>query len=198
MRLAVGVAALVLLVGCGGRSDSDSPNTRPSEALARTAPDPELLISRPPARGFNLLLAIVEGLGVHMGPDYEREAEVLAKASPGQSAVYALWITDGEVNNGGFEQFFFNSSGAVMDEAIEGAELIGAATNAAILREAADVFSDGDVPENRDARSRILDALSEGEYEELGDLADRWYDHDRQLERRMVAYVRAHPEEFFR
>lgn len=198
MRLAVGVAALLLLVGCGGGSDAASPQTRSSQALVRTTPDPELLISRPRARGFDLLLAIVQGLEAHMGSDYEREGEVLAKATPGQSAVYALWITDGEVNNGGFEQFFFNSSGSVMDEAIAGAELTGAAANAEILREAAEVFSEGDVPENREARWRILDALSDGEYEKLSDLDGRWYDHDRELERRMVAYVRAHPEEFFR
>jgi len=153
---------------------------------------------RPQARGFDLLSAIVEGLRLQMGTDFERESEVLASATPGQSAVWALWETDGEVNNGGFEQFFFNSAGALIDEAIQGADPIGASANAEILREAAEVFSDGDVPESREARWRILDSMSEEQYEQLSDLDGRWYDRDRLLERRMLAYVKSHPSEFFR
>jgi hypothetical protein len=160
--------------------------------------DPTLLSQRPQARGVDLLFAIAEGLEAQMGADYEREDEVLTRATPGQSAIYALLWTDAEVNNGGFEQFFFNSSGSLIDEAIEGAELVGASGNASILREAAEVFADGDVPENRETRSRILDELSEESREKLLQFDDRWFDLDRKLERKMLAYVREYPNEFFR
>jgi hypothetical protein len=196
MRLALGGAVLVLLAGCGGQSASAPTEARRSTEARRL--DPKLLIQRPQASGFDLLLAIVEGMEARMGADYEREWEVLSRSTRGQSAVYALVLTDGEVNNGGFDQFFFNSSGSVMDEAIDGATLIRASANAGILEEAAEVFSDGDVPEEREARWRILDAMSEDEHEHLSDLDGRWYAHDRELNRKLVAYVKANPEEFFR
>jgi hypothetical protein len=131
--------------------------------------------------------------------DLEDEATVLREATRGQRAIYALDWTTLEVNNGGWHQFFWNSSGALTDEAIAGAELIGARENAAILREAAAVFPRGQVPEDRSARWRALDSISDAEAERVfGPLETRWYARDLQLERLMVAYIEANPDEFLR
>jgi hypothetical protein len=189
----------VCLVGCSG--DESTSSTKPRSRAATTSSgtaDAKLLLPRPQARGQPALEAIFDRLFAYAGDTLEGEYEMFAAATRGQRAVYALWIVDGEVNNGGFEQFFFNSSGSVMDEAIDGAELIGASANARILEEAAEVFSDGDVPEDREARWRILDALPDDKLGELGELDDRWFSHDRELNRKLVAYVEANPEEFFR
>jgi hypothetical protein len=168
-------------------------------ACAENGSERDLRIERPAAEGVDLLQAIVTGLESQMGDDLENEADVLGVATPGQRAVYALDWTTLEVNNGGWHQFFWNSSGALADEAIAGAELIGAHENAAILRQAAAVFPRGRVPEDRAERQRILDSLSDAETEDaFGPLEERWYARDPELERLMVAYVEAHPDEFFR
>jgi hypothetical protein len=159
----------------------------------------DLRIERPVSGGRNLPNAVVEGLASHMGEDYAQEAAVLQDATPGQRAIYALDWTTLEVNNGGWHQFFWNSSGGLTDEAIAGAELIGADDNAAILRDAAAIFAGGQVPQDRAERQRVLDALPESEADRVfGALEERWYARDRELERLMVAYVEAHPDEFFR
>lgn len=43
----------------------------------------------------------------------------------GQRAVYATYVLESEVLNGGFNQFFFNSSGELADMALEGFRLLG-------------------------------------------------------------------------
>ena len=159
----------------------------------------DLRIERPAGDQRDLIEAIVSGLQSHMGEDLEDEAAVLRRATRGQRAIYALDWTTLEVNNGGWHQFFWNSSGSLTDEAIAGAELIGARENAAILREATAVFPRGQVPEDRSARQRALDSLLEAEVERVfRPLEVRWYARDRQLERVMVAYVESNPDEFFR
>jgi Domain of unknown function (DUF4375) len=177
------VLLCVVMSACGGSNEREA----------------DLRIERPAGGGRDLIVAIVEGLERHMGEDYEREAEVLRSAARGQRAIYALEWTTREVNNGGWHQFFWNSSGALTDEAIAGARLIGAGENATILREAAAVYPRGEVPEDRAERQRIVDSLSEAEIERVfGPLERRWYARDLELERLMVAYVEAHPDEFFR
>jgi len=61
-----------------------------------------------------------------------------------------------EVNNGGFEQFFFNSAGDRTRETIEALSAIGAHHTASIVRRAAAKFPGGLPPEDRFARQRLL------------------------------------------
>ena len=121
-----------------------------------------------------------------------------ADLTPGQRALWALWVVDGEVANGGFEQFFFNSSGSLMDESIDSAERVGADHHAQILRQAAALYPNSEVPEDRDERERLLQSFPKSADRTLRALADRWYARDGELEQKMVAYVEGHPDEFFR
>ncbi len=50
--------------------------------------------------------------------------------------VYLLWIFGGEIDNGGFDQFFTNSSGNHAAEVVSGLETIGAADSHRLLRRA--------------------------------------------------------------
>src|SRR5437879_8408232 len=61
-----------------------------------------------------------------------------------------------EVNNGGFEQFFFNSAGDRTREIIEALSAIGAPHTASIVGRAAAKFPGGLPPEDRFARQRLL------------------------------------------
>ena len=55
---------------------------------------------------------------------------------PGLQAIYATWMVDVEVNNGGFHQFFFNPYGELAGHALRGYELLGAEEYAAVMRAA--------------------------------------------------------------
>lgn len=61
-----------------------------------------------------------------------------------------------EVNNGGFDQFFFNSAGDDAAKTIEALEVIGAYKTATIVRRACAKFPGGMPPADRDARQGLL------------------------------------------
>ena len=70
--------------------------------------------------------AIFDNIYEIIGDDYENELNNVKKLSKGQQAFFSTWIIEGEVNNGGFNQFYFNSSGQYAEMAESGFMTIGA------------------------------------------------------------------------
>jgi Domain of unknown function (DUF4375) len=75
--------------------------------------------------------------------------------SPEEIAELVRELED-EVNNGGFDQFFFNSAGDRTMETIYALETIGAVKMASILKRAAGKFPGGSPPRDRYARQDVL------------------------------------------
>ena len=67
--------------------------------------------------------------------DPGHEAEILASLPSGVRAVYAGLILDAQVQNGGFNQFFWNSA-RVAEAALAGLQELGAKDHADLLRSA--------------------------------------------------------------
>jgi hypothetical protein len=67
------------------------------------------------------------------GPD---EPEILATLPIGLRAGYALVLLDSEVHNGGFYQWFTNSSGRLAKETLKYLQMIGATEVAQVVEEA--------------------------------------------------------------
>lgn len=68
---------------------------------------------------------------------------------------------DGEIQNGGFYQFFYNSSGKYTYLTVDALHTIGAFDAEKLLKEAVALFPDGNVPEDDDLRSQILDQITD-------------------------------------
>jgi hypothetical protein len=94
---------------------------------------PELLRQLP---NEDLPLAIQNYVFLQIGDDVDREAEILASLPPGVRAIYSAFILDAEVSNGGFNQFFWNSSHRRIQNVVEGLEFLKAADHAALLQQA--------------------------------------------------------------
>ena len=147
----------------------------------------------------DLLDAVVEPLWSGLRTPYEPDDRLQA-LTPGQRAVYALRWVVAEVNNGGFDQLFSNSTGYLLPEAREAARLLGSPQWARVLDEAAAVIGEP-FPRDRDERQERLDALTDESRARLERLDDRAYalqgrpetDPD-ELSR---GYVAANPREFF-
>ncbi|MGC3960628.1 MAG: DMP19 family protein [Verrucomicrobiota bacterium] len=102
-----------------------------------------------------------------------------------------------ETNNGGLDQFFFNSAGAFASDALRGLEMIGATATASILRRAMVVFPDSIVPiETVQRRAFLCDALSTEHAKLLSDLTKEFYKSPEAVADLFNAYVAQHPEEF--
>ncbi len=67
---------------------------------------------------------------------------------------------EAEVNNGGFDQFFFNKAGDDAAATIEALALVGASRTADIVRRACAKFPRGMPPADRFARQHLLEEVS--------------------------------------
>lgn len=101
----------------------------------------------------------------------------------------AVSMFDGEVNNGGLSQYFFNSSGDYWREALAGLEAMGASERATILKEAAAKF-DAEAPsKNRDQRQNQLAKLARKDDALFDALDSRYYASKEVIDVVMTKYV---------
>ena len=91
--------------------------------------------------------------------------EMTAALTPSQLALWAVLNADGQVCNGGFSQFFYNSYGELAEEALQGFRLLGMPEYADLFEQAYSQFAHRPIPKDRKQRIAILDALT-GDSEE--------------------------------
>ncbi len=108
----------------------------------------------------------------------------------------AIWALEGEVNNGGFAQYFANSSSQTATFVITALEIIGAYKTADICKRAFKyAFPDGlpNTPyEIRKSAVSHFDALSL----ELDPFDREFFNYPDNLTELLFAFVEKHPEEF--
>ena len=113
-----------------------------------------------------------------------------------EQTVYCLDCLEREVNNGGFDQFFFNSSGNTAVETIPALERLGANHTAGLVRRAVAPFPGGRPSADRDERENQMEALPESARELWSQLDNDFYEYRDNLTALERAYVTAHRGEF--
>lgn len=92
-----------------------------------------------------------------------------------QRRYLAVLILDGQVNNGGLTQYFFNSSGGQWREAEAGLEAMGFKERLQLLREAIAKFGKGGPSQEREHRQEQLSKLEQGATSAFDDLDNRYF-----------------------
>ena len=156
--------------------------------------DPVTLRSIPDAEVEQAIIDyVIAKLEASDGPDKE-----LIEGLPGGArAFYLTWIVEGQVNNGGFNQYYFNTEGQFASEAVAAFEYFGASEHAALMREANAVRAEEAAEMAKFKKKGTLEAFSDS-YEEtkLGPLDDRFYKLKENLSQLRIARIRQAPEEF--
>lgn len=93
-----------------------------------------------------------------------------------------------EINNGGFDQFFYNSSGNFAYETVTAFEAIGAVKTAKICRKAIDSFGKK-IPKDRDKRIDLLDKYEEDVSDILNECDDAFYEYEENLNQLNFDYI---------
>jgi hypothetical protein len=93
---------------------------------------PEILATIP---DNNLEQAIVDYVTANL-TDYQSRLAGVSNMPSGFQIVYSIWIFEGEVNNGGFNQFFLNPSGEFAEMALMSLKRLNAIKHYAILEKA--------------------------------------------------------------
>lgn len=97
-----------------------------------------------------------------------------------------------EVNNGGFNQYFINSSGEFAHQTIQSLKRIGANTTADILQKAIDQFPDKKVPQDRDERNELVEQIEATANEVWNELDQQFFQYTDDLNTLNLHYVKQH------
>ena len=115
--------------------------------------------------------------------------ENLEALSLPERVFYITQSLEMEVNNGGFSQFFYNSSGNLSNELVHAFTEIGAEATAAICKRALDAFGQ-ELPPDQDERQQLLDELESDEIDEILEECDNaFYNYEDDLNSLNHAYV---------
>lgn len=106
-----------------------------------------------------------------------------------------IWELEAEVNNGGFDQYFFNSSGDQANSAPWALRQIGAHSVATLCEEANAVFGES-VPSEEGVRRQVMSNLGDEASRTRNALDDRFYACGEDLEGLLYTFVQANLASF--
>lgn len=101
-----------------------------------------------------------------------------------------------EVNNGGFGQYFMNSSGEYAHETIQSLITIGANKTAAILQQAINEFPGAKVPKERHIRLEALERIEDSADEVWDSLDQQFYEYEDDLNSLNIEYIKRNKDLF--
>ena len=118
------------------------------------------------------------------------------KLTEEQKLFYYNQCLEREINNGGFNQYFFNSSGDFAHKTIQSLQTIGANKTADILQKAIDQFPNSNVPEDRTERKEILEQIEETADVVWEDLNQKFFSYEDDLNTLNIEFVRKNKDKF--
>ena len=135
-------------------------------------------------------------IGLSESPQTKFGKEDFASQSEPQKVFSALWEVESEVNNGGFSQYFLNSSAESAHFVVDALEVIGAPKTADICQRAIAAAFPAGLLESEEAIRSVAADFSDEVLEKLEPLDQEFYSYPHNLTDLLFAYVSAHPEEF--
>jgi hypothetical protein len=94
-----------------------------------------------------------------------------------------------EVNNGGFSQFFFNSSGDYTEELIQALKAVGSINFCKLVESAKAEFPNSYVPKIRGERQEILGSIEEKANPVWDGLNTEFYKYEEDIYTLMLSYI---------
>lgn len=122
--------------------------------------------------------------------------EDFASQSLPQKVFSAIWEVESEVNNGGFSQYFVNSSAESASFIAEALETIGAPNTASICRRAIAAAFPAGLPQSVEAIRLAAAEFPDEVLAALEPLDQQFFSYPHNLTDLLFAYVSGHPEEF--
>ncbi len=115
-----------------------------------------------------------------------------AYLSEHEKVLFCVWMLETEVNNGGFNQFYWNSAGDFSIETVESLNKIGAVETSSIVQAANDNFGEAGPPKERINRQEVLEELEDKGALKLDSLDEEFYSYPDDLTELMYQYASAH------
>ena len=101
-------------------------------------------------------------------------------------------MLEAQVNNGGFDQFFFNSTGTYAHECLDAYNQIGAFKTTAIIYEAIKNFPTLPVPKDTTTRRLLMQNLDDSTGEAWNTLDEQFYKYEEDIAGLVIDYIKKH------
>ena len=105
-------------------------------------------------------------------------------------------MLEGQVNNGGFDQYFFNTSGEYVYETLNALKEIKAPQTTGILNRAINVFPTLPIPKDTDQRRELMKLIPESVSDTWAKLDDEFYKYPENLAGLVIEYVKSNKADF--
>jgi hypothetical protein len=122
--------------------------------------------------------------------------EKIEKLNSSQRTFLFVENLEREINNGGFNQFYFNSSGDFSQETVKALLEIGAEKTAEIVKKANSEFKNGTVSKDRTQRQNELELIEEKAEEIWNKCDSEFYEYQDDLTELLIAFVIKNKTEF--
>lgn len=146
----------------------------------------------------NLLQTVFDNLSCSQSADYKTEYEMVMSWNTSRQAIYIIWGLEAEVNNGGYNQFYSNSSGQFYKHLPQALRLVGAERFADLTERANNTFEkDNDkITEHQDG---TIEGFSKSyDNNPLNKYDDEFFDlyKTEDLQQIQVDFIRRHKSDF--
>jgi len=140
----------------------------------------------------NLLWLVMDNLQQKQPKDFKSLYQTVMLWNKSQQAIYMIWELETEVNNGGFDQFYFNSSGQFYQHLPDALRLICANKFADFVQEVNNTY---------ERENEKIEEIWAGRCDEdspLNDFSTRFYDlyKEEDLYQLQIDYIRKHKTDF--
>lgn len=146
----------------------------------------------------DLLQVVFDNLSEKLPSDYEKEYETVLGWNKSQQAIYMIWYLEAEVNNGGYNQFYYNPGGQYYKHLPTALKLVGAKKFADLTNQANMIYE-----KEQDKITEHLDGTLEGfskSYDDnpLNEFDSKFYAlYDvENLNQMRIDYIRKHKTDF--
>ena len=112
------------------------------------------------------------------------------KLTEPQKQFYYNQCLEREINNGGFNQYFANSSGGFAHQTDQSLILIGASATAQILQKAIDQFPDNKVPQDRNKRIELVEQMEVTSNDVWEELEEKFFEYEDNLNMLNLSFVK--------
>jgi len=202
------IATILTLFGCSGQTKKNDSGLS-KEMEEQLAQSVEAFKNRPIYKQLteqiidttsddNLLQVVFDNLSEKQPRDYEKEYETVMSWNKSRQAIYMIWALEAEVNNGGYNQFYFNSSGQFYKHLPDALKLVGANKFADLTIRANETF-EKENPKITQHQDGTLEGFSKS-YDDnpLNQFDDEFYDlyKTENLQQIQVDYIRQNKKDF--
>lgn len=122
--------------------------------------------------------------------------EKIDRLNESQKVLLIVGNLEREINNGGFHQFYFNSSGDYANETIDALIKIGANKTAEIVKKANSEFKNGILPKDRVERQNELELIEEKGEGNWNKCDSEFYEYQDDLTELLIAFVIKNKRDF--